>query len=325
MRFSIGRILRVDASEHKEVLLKTKREREQERGGRQHDMGNMPPPSPRCPNTYLSPPDPSFFKKVPPLPDLKHLDACAGADIDTLRVLDGTLHHPVPETFLRDKQPFVTQEMRSICIGWIMEVQAHFRMRHEIVHRCVMLFDRFMHVCNIKIGVARVQLVLIMCLILACKVEQYRIPKMRLVVSVCDDRYGIKEMRDCERLILKKLDYHVTEPTALHMLGEICAALLLHLEDRQTIFETAAMELDLWLFECRSLRLSPFLRAAAALRFVMKDEWSTKIEEQLQLTHKEIEDIEWACGEMKAMHVSITEEPKSPPAIVLPKFGICTV
>lgn len=319
MRFSLGTILRVDSKSDGgggEVCKEM---------GNAHHVG-APPPSPRCHATTLSPPEPSFFKKVPPLPDLSDLNACHHADIDTMRLLDGTLHHPVPETFLREKQPFVTEQMRRICIGWIMEVQAHFRLRHEIVHRCVNIFDRFMYVCDIKIAVARVQLVLVVSLIIACKVEQYRIPRLQLIIAVCDNRYGRKDMYDCERLILKKLDYHVTEPTAMHFLIEMCASLLVDVgaHKRQQLFRDAAMELELWLFECNGLRLAPFLRAAAALRFAMGKTWETRHEEHLQLSREEIQEMQWACKTLQELHDVIADEPKSPCAIVLPKFGICS-
>lgn len=245
--------------------------------------------------------------------------------IEPLRMLDRTLHMPVAETFL-DKQPFVTDEMRRICVGWIMEVQAEFRMRHEIIHRCVALFDRFLDVCNTKIHINRVQLVIITTLIIACKVEQYTIPKLRYVIGVCDRRYTRKDILHCEWLVLRTLDYHVTAPTALHILIEMCAVLLCDMdpEERQTIFRNAAMELDLWLFECSFLRLPPFLCAAGALRFSMKEEWCTDFEEKLQLSREEVESLEWACRTIDGLHNVIRDEPRSPQAIVLPKFGVCS-
>jgi cyclin B len=60
----------------------------------------------------------------------------------------------------------------------------------------------------------KLQLVGITSLLIASKYEEYQPPELRDLVHLCDKAYSKSEILDMEEIILKKLDYKITIPSA---------------------------------------------------------------------------------------------------------------
>lgn len=102
--------------------------------------------------------------------------------------------------------------MRSILIDWIVEVHLKFKMVPETLFLSVSLIDRYLEKENITKG--RLQLVGIVCLMIAGKYEEIYPPEVKDYRYITDNAYTKQEILDMESRILSVLDFAVNVPTA---------------------------------------------------------------------------------------------------------------
>src|SRR5690606_26512053 len=81
---------------------------------------------------------------------------------------------------------------------------------------CVHILDRYLQMTQVPR--AKLQLVGVTALLIACKYEEIYPPELRDCVYITDAAYTKEEILEMERNILADLDFQLTVPTAYHFL-----------------------------------------------------------------------------------------------------------
>jgi hypothetical protein len=111
-----------------------------------------------------------------------------------------------------ESQPHINNRMRSILVDWLVEVHLKFKCAPETLYLTVNLIDRYLE--RAEVSRPRLQLVGVTCLLIAAKYEEIYPPELRDLVYICDRAYSKRDILEMEEEVLKKLEYHVTIPTA---------------------------------------------------------------------------------------------------------------
>ncbi|GMH96123.1 hypothetical protein TrST_g4643 [Triparma strigata] len=111
-----------------------------------------------------------------------------------------------------DTQADINSKMRAILIDWLIEVHMKFKLVPETLYLCVNIIDRY---CQSKtVPRAKLQLVGVTALLIACKYEEIYPPEVRDCVYITDNAYTRQEVLDMEQDMLWTLQFHITVPTA---------------------------------------------------------------------------------------------------------------
>lgn len=113
-------------------------------------------------------------------------------------------------------QKDVTEKMRSILIDWLVEVHLRFKLLQETLYLTVHVINRFL-ACH-KVARNKLQLVGITSMLIASKYEEMYPPEVGDFVYIADNAYSRREILNMEALILRKLDFSLGQPLALHFL-----------------------------------------------------------------------------------------------------------
>lgn len=123
-------------------------------------------------------------------------------------ILEGKTH---PRTYMKD-QTDINAKMRAILIDWLIEVHMKFRLVPETLYLCINIIDRYCSLVRVKR--AKLQLVGVTALLIACKYEEIYPPEVRDCVYITDSAYQREEVLDMEQNIVHKLGFRITVPTA---------------------------------------------------------------------------------------------------------------
>lgn len=103
----------------------------------------------------------------------------------------------------------INAKMRGILVDWIVVVSKKFKLKDHTLHLCIMLIDKFCISNPNYVKKKNFQLVGITCLMIACKIEELYSPEVQDFVYISDKAFSGKEVLECERVILKTLNYDV--------------------------------------------------------------------------------------------------------------------
>ena len=107
----------------------------------------------------------------------------------------------------------INEQMRSILIDWLIDVHHKFQFRDETLFMTVLIIDRF---CTIRqISRARLQLLGITAMMIACKHEEIELPKMEDFIYITDNAYTKKEIVKLENDILIALNFELLYPSPI--------------------------------------------------------------------------------------------------------------
>ena len=107
----------------------------------------------------------------------------------------------------------ISEQMRSILIDWLIDVHYKFQFRDETLFMTVLIIDRF---CTIRqISRARLQLLGITAMMIACKHEEIELPKMEDFIYITDNAYTKKEIVKLENDILIALNFELLYPSPI--------------------------------------------------------------------------------------------------------------
>uniref|UniRef100_A0A3B5R476 G2/mitotic-specific cyclin-B2 n=1 Tax=Xiphophorus maculatus TaxID=8083 RepID=A0A3B5R476_XIPMA len=109
-----------------------------------------------------------------------------------------------------DKQPYLSPDMRTILIDWLVEVQENFELFHETLYLAVKLTDHYLS--KVPIHRDMLQLVGSTALLIACKFEERCPPPIEDFLYICDDAYKRRELINMEANILKSLSFDINIP-----------------------------------------------------------------------------------------------------------------
>ena len=103
-----------------------------------------------------------------------------------------------------------------------VQVHLKFKLRHETLFLTVNILDRFL--ATQKVNRQRLQLVGVVSLMIAAKYEEIYPPEVRDYVYICDNAYTREQIVQMEQVILAKLSFRLTVPTARSFLKRFCKA-----------------------------------------------------------------------------------------------------
>lgn len=163
-------------------------------------------------------------------------------------------------------QPDITPKMRSILVDWLIEVHYKFRLQPLTLWLTINILDRYL--MNNHIMRAKLQLVGVTALFIACKYEEVYPPEVTDCVYITDNAYDKKEVLTMESTILKQLDYQICIPTGYHFLNRYLNCVQASERTRSLASYYAERNLQ----EVDSLNAPPHQFAAAALYAALRQE-----------------------------------------------------
>jgi len=177
----------------------------------------------------------------------------------------------VRPVYMEDQQ-YINERMRSILVDWLVEVHLKLKLVPETLYLTVNIIDRYLA----KTEVLRHQLQLVgtTALLIASKYEEIYPPELHDLVYICDKAYSKLEILEMEEIILKKLEYKITIPSAHAFLVRYLKAA--HADKK--IVQLSCFILDGTLQSYSMLHYLPSQLAAAAIliarRTVGRNAWS---------------------------------------------------
>ncbi|CAG9331016.1 unnamed protein product [Blepharisma stoltei] len=127
------------------------------------------------------------------------------------------LYLPDPEA-LKTIQGYISPKMRTILIGWMMEVAATFSVHKETLYMAISHLDRFISAYpDIETGIF--QLVGLSTVLIAMKAEEIMVPQFSELLKTTDNAYNASELSNMEKTILKTLKWKIYPPTAFSCLN----------------------------------------------------------------------------------------------------------
>ena len=163
-------------------------------------------------------------------------------------------------------QPDITPKMRSILVDWLIEVHYKFRLQPLTLWLCINILDRYLmgnHILR-----AKLQLVGVTALFIACKYEEVYPPEVTDCVYITDNAYEKKDVLAMETAILKHLDYQICIPTGYHFLNRYLNSI--QASERTRNLASYYAERNLQEVDC--LNAAPHHLAAAALYAALRQE-----------------------------------------------------
>ncbi|KAJ7508197.1 A/B/D/E cyclin [Mycena galericulata] len=190
---------------------------------------------------------------------------------DIQRYLRDVERNTMPNPNYMESQPKLTWEMRAVLKQWLMQVHTRFRLAPETLFLCTNFIDRFLSARAIP--PPRLQLVGIVCLLIASKFEEIISPAVENFILVCDGAYTVVDMINAEQQILRALNWDLSYPGPVNYLHRISKA-----DGYDPRTRTLAKYLiEIACVEHRLMPAPPSLVAAAAMwlaRIVLgEEEW----------------------------------------------------
>lgn len=244
--------------------------------------------------------------------DKRYTDAMTGLPSYLIRLLKQEKYTPQP---YMPRQKDINPKMRAILIDWLIEVHYKFKLHSQTLWLCVNIVDRYLE--RVAMKRAKLQLVGVTSLLIACKYEEIMPPEVKDCVYLTDYAYEREEVVEMESEILNKLNYQIVVPTGYHFLERYlncCQA-----SERTRLL--ASYYSDRNLQETDMLNTRPHVFAAAAIYAALKQQscqyssgahkagaktssvWTVALQEETGLQERDI----LACARTMVRHVS--EEP----------------
>ena len=174
-----------------------------------------------------------------------------------LRQLETT--NQIKEDYLRGC--IITGQMRSRLIDWMVSVHLQFKLLPETLFMSVNILDRFLEQEGKNTSRDRLQLVGVVAMLIASKIEEIYIPTIDEFVYSTDNAYNEEEVKDMELKIMRTLDFNLTSPISLTFLRRFSVAGNVDVVEHSM----AKYILELSLMDYGLVGVHPSLSAAAAL------------------------------------------------------------
>ncbi|KAI7734678.1 hypothetical protein M8C21_009096 [Ambrosia artemisiifolia] len=153
----------------------------------------------------------------------------------------------------------INQNMRAINIDWLIQVHYELELQPETLFLTVNLIDRFLA----KHSATRenLQLVGLVAMFLSCKYEEVVVPFVQDLTSYSANAYSRSEILKMEKLMLNKLEYDMSCPTAYVFLRRCLKAA----RSESKLDNLSFFLIELCLVEYEMLKFPPSLLAAASV------------------------------------------------------------
>ncbi|KAK7351986.1 hypothetical protein VNO80_17400 [Phaseolus coccineus] len=153
----------------------------------------------------------------------------------------------------------INERMRAILIDWLIEVHYKFELLEETLFLTVNLIDRFLE--RQAMIRKKLQLVGVTAMLIACKYEEVSVPTVEDFILITDKAYTRDEVLDMEKLMMNILQFKLSVPTPYMFMRRFLKAA--HSDKKLELLSFFLVELCL--VECKMLKFSPSLLAAAAI------------------------------------------------------------
>jgi len=157
-------------------------------------------------------------------------------------------------------QADINGKMRAILIDWLVEVHMKYKLRRETLFLAVNLIDRYLAVQPIPRK--NLQLVGVVCMFVAAKVEQINPPRVADFVYITDNTYTKEEVLSMECTMLSCLGFSIAVPTQAHFLDYLLKANQCVVEEDRALVDYL---LELALVDVRMIKHEPSKVVSAAL------------------------------------------------------------
>ncbi|KAL9029206.1 MAG: hypothetical protein Q9196_002527 [Gyalolechia fulgens] len=178
----------------------------------------------------------------------------------------------LPNAHYMDNQAEIQWSMRSVLMGWLVQVHHRFGLLPETLFLCVNYIDRFLSCKVVSLG--KLQLVGATAIFVAAKYEEINCPSVHEIVYMVDGGYAVDEVLKAERFMLSMLQFELGWPGPMSFLRRISKADDYDLETRTL----AKYFLELTIMDERFVGSPPsFLAAGAhclARMMLRKGHWS---------------------------------------------------
>lgn len=114
--------------------------------------------------------------------------------------------------YLERRQPNIRWNMRTLLISWMKDVLADFLFKNNTLHMAVHFVDRFLSATS-EVLRARLQLIGLTALIIATKMEEVYLPRIKDFAMTAENYYTCEEIVDMERTMLKVQKFQTSPPT----------------------------------------------------------------------------------------------------------------
>ncbi len=121
----------------------------------------------------------------------------------------------VDENYM-EMQSEVSDKMRAILVDWLVDVHRKFDLSNETLHLSIIIIDRFLEIS--AVSRSRLQLVGVTATFISSKYEEIYAPVTSDFVYITDRAYTEKDILEMEAIILNKLKFSLTVPSALRFL-----------------------------------------------------------------------------------------------------------
>ena len=190
------------------------------------------------------------------------------------------------------KQSDINSKMRAILIDWLIDVHLKYKLVPQTMYIAVNIIDRFLEKNNINR--AKLQLVGVTAMFIACKYEEIYPPDLKDFVYITDGAYIKSDVLKMEYKMLSSLNFDLTFPTQWNLFESFKKKLNL---DEKT-FKLAWFLIELCLINYKILKYKMSQIAASAILIasktmnVYKNDWFFK---NLGIDEKELDEC---CKEM---------------------------
>jgi len=169
-----------------------------------------------------------------------------------------TLYMPRPDYMA--SQAGINGKMRAILLDWLVEVHMKYKLRRETLYLAVNLIDRYLAVQPVPRK--NLQLVGVVCMFVAAKVEQINPPQVADFVYITDKTYTKEEVFSMECTMLSSLGFSIAVPTQAHFLEPLLKANQCVVEEYRALVDYL---LELALVDMRMIKHEPSKVVSAAL------------------------------------------------------------
>ena len=161
-------------------------------------------------------------------------------------------------------QPDINDQMRAILIDWLIEVHFRFRLKSKTLFLTVNIIDSYLSYKIIHR--AKLQLLGIASLLIACKCEEIYYPSINDFVDITDKAYFKEELLNMEFLVLETLNFNILNPTSSDFYDIISKFYLFN----QQQYYLGKYFLESCLIDYRMTKYSNSILACSSIYLVMK-------------------------------------------------------
>ena len=120
---------------------------------------------------------------------------------------------PKPIFTYMKNQTEINEQMRSILIDWIIDVDEKFGFTDETLFMTILIIDRYS--TQNDISKIKYQLLGIVAMLIACKHEEIYVPKIDDFIYITDNTYTREEVLEMENNVLKCLNFSLLYPSPI--------------------------------------------------------------------------------------------------------------